>query len=67
MDRQPAQEVPQEAMVEVILLVVSQRQKKAKERSLPPRSAKPVTEMQRSQRQLQQPLRQQRGVVVLVL
>jgi len=31
--RQLAQEVPQEAMVEVILLVAYQRQRKARERS----------------------------------
>jgi hypothetical protein len=66
-DRQLAQEVPQEVMVEVILPVASQRQRKAKERSWPPRSGRPVIEMQRSQRQLQQQLRQPRGVVVLVL
>jgi hypothetical protein len=65
--RQLAQEVPQEAMVEVILLVAYQRQRKARERSWPPRSARPVTEMQRSQRQWQQQQRPQREVVEQVL
>jgi len=65
--RQLSLEVPHEVMVEVILPVAYQQQRKARVRSWPPKRTTLVTEMQRSQRQLQQRLRQQREVVTLVL